>query len=128
MLSNLDKMIEKLMYKRLMKFFNEQKFLYCKQYGLRKGFSTTQAIMNLTDNIKSAIDNKQFVYGVFIDLQKTFDTADYNILLEKIKHYVIRGISHQLFKSYLENRKQFVSVSGAESELASVNYEDHYYF
>ena len=111
-----------------MKFFNEQKFLYCKQYGLRKGFSTTQAIMNLADNIKSAIDNKQFVYGVFIDLQKTFDTADYNILLGKIKHYVIRGISHQLFKSYLENRKQFVSVSGAESELASVNYEDHYYF
>ena len=53
-----------------MEFLNEQKILYCKQYGFRKGFSTVHAIINLTDNIESAIDNKQFVCGVFIDLQK----------------------------------------------------------
>ena len=55
-------------------------------------------------------------------MQKTFDTFDHNILLEKIQHYGIRGIAHQWFKSYLENRKQFVSVKGANSELGSVNY------
>ena len=101
---------------------NEQKIIYCKQYGFHKGFSTAHAIINLIDNIESAIDNKQFVYGVFIDLQKAFDTVDHNILLEKIQHYGIRGIAHQWFKSYLENRKKFVSTSGPESELASVNY------
>ena len=101
---------------------NEQKIIYCKQYGFHKGFSTAHAIINLIDNIESAIDNKQFVYGVFIDLQKAFDTVDHNILLEKIQHYGIRGIAHQWFKSYLENRKQFVSISSAESELTSVNY------
>ena len=35
---------------------------------------------------------------------------------------MVSRIAHQWFKSYLENRKQFVSVSGVESELASVNY------
>ena len=40
LLSNLDKVIEKLMRKRLMEFLNEQKIIYCKQYGFRKGFST----------------------------------------------------------------------------------------
>ena len=84
--------------------------------------STAQAMVNLIDNIECAIDNKQFVCGVFIDLQKAFDTVNHNILLEKIQHYGIRGIAHQWFKSYLENRKQFVSDSGTESELASVNY------
>ena len=34
----------------------------------------------------------------------------------------MKEIAHQWFKSYLENRKQFLSVSGAESELASLNY------
>ena len=54
--------------------------------------------------------------------KKIFDTVDHNILLEKIQHYSIRGIAHKLFKSYLEKRKQFVSASGAKSELASVSY------
>ena len=77
-----------------MEILNEQKILYCKQYGLRKGFSTAHAIINV--NNKSAIDNKQCVCGVFIDLQKAFDTVDQNILLEKIQHYHydIRGIAH----------------------------------
>ena len=57
----------------------------------------------------------------FFDLKKTFDVVDHNILFEKIQHYGIGGIVHQWFKSYLENRKQFASVSGAESELTSVN-------
>ena len=79
-------------------------------------------MINITDNIGSAIDNKQFVCVVFIDLQKAFDTVDHNILIEKIPHYGIQGIAHQWFKSYLENRKQFVSISDVESELASVDY------
>ena len=105
-----------------MEFLNEQKILYCKQYGFRKDISTAHAIINLIDNIESAIDNKQFVCGIFIDLQKAYDTVDHNVLLEKIQHYGIRGIAYQWFKSYLENRKQFVYVSGAESGLVSVNF------
>ena len=76
------------MHKRLMEFLNEQKVLYCKQYGFRKSFSTAHAIINLIDNIESAIDNIKFVYGVFIDLQKALDTVDHNILLEKIQTMV----------------------------------------
>ena len=110
------------MHKSLVEFLNEQKILYCKQCGFCKGFSTAHAIINLIDNIESAIDNKQFICGVFIDLRKAFDRVDHNILLEKIQHYGIRGIAHQWFKYYLENRQQFISVSGVESELASVNY------
>ena len=72
MLLNLDKVIEKLMHKRLVGCLNEEKIIYCKQYGS----STVHAIFNLTDNIESAIDNKQFVCWVFIDLQKAFDKVE----------------------------------------------------
>ena len=37
-LSNIDKILEKLMYNRLMKFLTEQKILYLKQFALRKFF------------------------------------------------------------------------------------------
>ena len=53
-----------------------KKIICCKQYVFCKGFSTAHAITNLIDNIASAIDNKQFVCGVFIDLQKAFDIVD----------------------------------------------------
>ena len=111
LLSNLDKIIEKLMHKRLMQFLDEEKILYCKQYGFCKGFSTAHAIINLIDNIESAIDNKQFICGVFIDLQKAFDAVDPQHFIWKfyLKHYGIRGLAYQWFESYLENRKQFVS-------------------
>ena len=95
LLSNLDKVIEKLMPKRLMEFLNEQKIIYCKQYGFRKGFSTAHAKINLIDNIESAIDNKQIVCGIFIGLQKAFDAVDHNISLQKVQHYGIRVIAHQ---------------------------------
>ena len=42
--------------------------------------------------------------------------------LKNTQHYGIRETFHHWFKYYLENSKQFLSISGTESELASVNY------
>ena len=121
LLSNLDKIIEKLMYTRLTKYLEDQKILYYKQFGFRKNFSTAHAIISLIDNIEKAIDNGKFACGVFIDLQKAFDTVDHSILLQKLHHYGIRGLANKWFKSYLTDRKQFVSISGFNSE--SQNYQ-----
>ena len=55
-----------------------------------------------------------------MDLQKAFDTVDHEILLSKLDYYGIRGISNNWFKSYLSNRKQFVSINGYDSVLAEI--------
>ena len=73
------------MHKRLMGFFNDQKILYKKQFGFQKHISTVHAVISLIENIEKAIDNKMFACGVFIDLQKAFDTVDHNILLHIMK-------------------------------------------
>ena len=56
-----------------------------------------------------------------MDLQKAFDTVDHQILLAKLNHYGIRGVSNDWFKSYLSNRSQYVSINGYDSGLAAIN-------
>ena len=56
-----------------------------------------------------------------MDLQKAFDTADHQILLAKLSHYGIRGVSNDWFKSYLSNRSQYVSINGYDSGFAAIN-------
>ena len=72
--------------------------------------------------IRSALDNDQFVCGVFINLQKAFDTVDHKILLSKINHYGIKGISYEWFKSYLTNRQQFTAVNNKQSERSNIEF------
>ena len=57
-----------------------------------------------------------------MNLQKAFDTVDHQILLAKLNHYRIRGVSNDWFKSYLSNRSQYVSINGYDSGLAAINY------
>ena len=59
--------------------------------------------------------------GVFVDLQKAFDTADHQIMLAKLNHYGIHGVSNDWFKSYLFNCNQYVSINGYESGLVTLN-------
>lgn len=68
------------MNKRLVGFLNEQKVLYKKIY-ISKKFYTAHAVISLAEKIEKAIDNKLFVCGVFVEVQKTFDTVDHNILV-----------------------------------------------
>ena len=72
------------------------------QYGFRNSRSTYMALVDLIENICESIDKKKYVMGIFIDLKKAFDTIVYDILLNKLYHYCIRGISKDWIKSYLE--------------------------
>ena len=55
-----------------------------------------------------ALDEGNFACSIFVDFEKAFDTTDHNILLKKLDHYGVRGISNKWFGSYLTDRKQFV--------------------
>ena len=72
-----------------------------KQFGFRKKTSTGDAIEQLTKDIYEAMDNSKPSLCIFIDLAKAFDTINHKEILEKLENYGIRGICHDLMKSYL---------------------------
>lgn len=115
------KVIEKLVYKRLMNFINKYDSLYSHQFGFREGRSTEMALYTLSEKFYEAVETNQFLVGVFLDLSRAFDTLSHDILLRKLPYYGIRGKSLEWISSYLTNRKQYVSFHGHTSNVNDIN-------
>ena len=120
LLSNFNKIIEKLMYNRLINYLGKLSIISDNQFGFRSKHSTIHALLLPTDKIQKAIDKGTYSCGIFLDLCKAFDTVNHNILLTKLEYYGIRGVAHAWFTSYLSDRKQFVSLHGTNSEYQTL--------
>ena len=120
LLSSFHKILEKLMAIRLTKFINANSILFKHQFGFRRYYSTILALIDVTDYIYEHLDKDDYVLGIYLDLQKAFDTVDHTILLQKMYHYGIRGVVHSWFTSYLSNRTQFTTVNGHSSTRVRV--------
>ena len=114
------KLLEKLMYKRLIDYIHKNRILTDCQYGFRRQSSTNHAIIELVDKITKAIENNEFTVGIFLDLSKAFDTVNHGILLKKLYFYGIRGKCHAWIKDYLSNRKQIVKYDQIRSSEKTV--------
>ena len=112
----LSKILERLMYNRLNTYMVQNCFLTDRQFGFKNQHSTSMAVLRLVDEITTEIDKGNITVGVFIDLSKAFDTIDHNILLDKLQLYGVRGIAYDWMCSYINNRKQYVSVDNSKSK------------
>ena len=108
------------MFNRTFDFLDKYKCIYDLQFGFRKKYSTNHALIKITESIRSALDGGKTACGIFIDLQKAFETVNHFIFTNKLSHYGIRGTAYNWFKSYLNNRKQFVSINGTDSQPITV--------
>ena len=69
------------------------------------------------NQITDAFSQGKYILGIFIDFSKAFDTVNHNILLEKLKAYGIQSANLKWFRSYLSNRKQFISCDNSKTEM-----------
>ena len=92
-----------------------------RQHGFRRGFSTETAVISLVDQIRNQMGEKRHTAAIFIDLRKAFDTVDHSLLLEKLNVIGFTQQAENWFRSYLENRNQYVELQGESSSKERVS-------
>ena len=98
------------MHNRLHKYLTTERIIYPKQFGFQIGQSLEHALVKLASQIFELFEKNQYTLGVFIDLSKAFDTVNHSVFIKKLQMYGIRGINLAWFRSYLTNRKQYISL------------------
>ena len=90
------------------------------QSAYRQYHSTETALLHIQNDLLLALDRKQCVAMVMIDLSAAFDTVNHDILLHRLsERYGIKGNVHKWLQSYLTGRKQFVTIKGERSSEIS---------
>ena len=120
-LTAISKIYEKIMYNRLVSFLSKWKLMFQYQFGFRQHHhSTYMALIILMDKLISALEERKFVLGLFLDLSKAFDTINHDILFNKLDLYGIRGTTLCLFTTYLTNRYQYVEYDNEKSSKRKI--------
>ncbi len=116
------KLLEKIIFVRMMNFLIEKNILSERQFGFRPKFSTEYAILDIYEKLLKNLDEKQTSCAIFLDLAKAFDTVSHDILLRKLEKYGIRGNALELLSSYLKDRYQFVKMGETKSIISLIEY------
>lgn len=117
----LSKIFEICIHNRIYDFLCQRSIISANQYGFQRNLSTSDAMIDLTEFIYSALDEKLHCIGIMVDFRKAFDTVNHEILLNKFELYGIRGPALVLMKNYLRNRKQFVKINKNRSTTRTIN-------
>jgi len=100
---------------KLVNHLDFNKILYKHQYGFQRGKSTEHNLIQALNYIGNAFNENKYCIGVFLDLKKALDVCSHEILLMKLERMGVRGTALEWFKSYLNDRTQFVDIQGAHS-------------
>ena len=121
LLSNLDKTLERLVFKHLYNHFRENNIITSFQSGFTPGDSTVNQLTYLYNTFCQALDSGKEVRVVFCDIKKAFDRVWHAGLIHKLKAAGISGSLLKWFVSYLADRRQKVVLHGAQSDWNSVH-------
>ncbi len=111
LLCTFSKILEKIVYNKLVVYIENNNLLSDYQFGFRKQHSTVHPMLHFMNHVSAALEAKKHTIAIFCDLQKAFDCCDHNILLRKLSNLGIKNNSLLWFQNYLTNRHQFVTVN-----------------
>jgi hypothetical protein len=120
-LSNVDKIIGKILLKRFEDFLIKSDYCDHGQHGFKKGMGTETALMDFNYTLMDSIDKKKIVLVVSLDASHAFDLLPHNVLIAKLERMGIRGIPLNLISSYLHNRTHATKINNIISSFVEVS-------
>ena len=110
------KLVEKVLVKQIHRHLVTNNLYKVHQSAYRQHHSTETALVKISNDILTAMDQNQCVFLVLLDQSAAFDTVNQDLLLHKLRHkYGITGSAHQLLTSYFKGRTQAVTVNKSTS-------------
>ena len=117
------KVIEKVVAKRLTDHIKLYKLDDSHQSAYKQHHGTETALLRVKNDLLMAMDGQKVALLLLLDLSAAFDTVDHAVLLHRLEAYTgLSGSALKWMSSYLENRKQHVSVQGCNSESSDLKY------
>lgn len=114
----IEKILEKHINNQTKKYLIENKILPDFQHGFQAGKSTMTLLLEFSDLINTALDNRNCVVIIYLDLSLAFDTCNHSILCKKFKEI---GINHPLLlNNFFINRKQITRIGKIQSDPENV--------
>ena len=105
LLTTISKLLEKVVYKRVYDFLNDNDQLYESQYGFRSQHSCDNAAGDVVSRIVKNLESGYTSVAIFLNLLKAFDMLKHELLLHKMERYDLRRTVLEWFRSYLSNRR-----------------------
>lgn len=96
----------------IVKFIDENNLLSDFQFGFWKGRSTNLQILNVLNDWTTNMEDKFNTECIYLDYQKAFDSVPHKRLISKLYAYKINSKLIQWIQNYLENRQQYVEITG----------------
>ena len=116
----ISKLAEKAVQEQIVKFMEVNSFFHPNQHAYHKGFSTTSALLQLSDQLFEAAEMKQIGVAMSVDQSMAFDCICHIILEQKLRKYGMRESVVKWIRNYLSHRSQFVEVGTKRSSIKPV--------
>ena len=120
-LVSIEKIVEEYLKIEITNHLNQNNIITKNHHGCRQKHSTTTALTQMYYNLHYNLEQNHYTAIYSTDLSSAYDTVDSKILLNKLYYYGIRGKTYDLMKSYLSNRKQYVSLETYNSTILDSN-------
>ncbi len=115
LLSVVSKIFERIISEQLTRFLDEHHLQSSKQFGFRKGRSTSDLLLLLSKSWQDSLDAGRPSLVIALDIAGAFDTVWHQGLIAKLEQFGISGDLLHLFSSYLTGRSIHVVVNGHTS-------------
>ena len=117
----ISKLAERTIQSQIVEHFDNNRLWSANQHGYRKERSTTTTLLQITDMLFEAADEREIADVLTIDESAAFDSVETELLLNKLAIYNVDTSALQWIRSYLEHRTQYVSISGQSSSMKAVS-------